>query len=1592
MPLDTNFNVDPYYDDFDEAKNFHKILFRPAVAVQARELTQLQTILQNQIERFGDNIFIEGTVIQGCSISTDSAYDYIKLPDLRVDGQTTVPSDYEGLRVVSATASNLQAIVVNSTTGLESQNPDLHTIYIKYLNTGTSGQKAFAAAEELTFYSNTNPSNTTTLSTSLTVKVAPAQINAVNTNPTGTGYAFTIGEGIIFQKGFFIKVESPITAIISKYSGAPNNVSVGFSTLEAIVTESTDASLLDNASGYTNVNAPGANRLKLTPTLTVANSNALPSNNFLSIADFNNGNLVKLKQTTEYNVINKEMARREYETNGDFVVNPFKLNSDVNPANSSTFNTLISSGLAYVNGYRVQLENSYKYEVRKGTDTISLTGQNISASYGNYIAVKEVAGYFTLGSTVNLYDTVTSALTNRAYASISPVGTVIGTATVLSFSYASGTVDTPDAQYYLYLSNIQMNSGKSFSSTKAFAATGNTGVADAVLTYNATLASNVATLVDPNFSKTAFYTGKSYVKTLTPGAIVNTSFIFRKNDIVNVNSNGVSLAITLTGNQQFYYGTGTLTSLQEQAVIVIPNSNVIVTNATGTVAIANVTPNVVGTSTTFLTSFQENDYIRIANSTVNEIKQIKSIVNNTLLITTNSVTNAYASGTLAKAYPKNIPINFADRNSTIDLANTTSMTFTLRNATNAVETLEAAAANVNIYYDVKSITTAAIQKTVNQNRTVCIDTALFLPFTANITCNTATNVISTTNTAVSSYVSPGYNLYLSGTNANTALIGTVSSVNATAMVLVANATSNCFTFVPLGGTITSNTASAIVTSTNTTVNTYISAGYQIYLASNSLFLGTVSSTNTSAITLTANATANLTANAANFSSATNRITLSANSSIGPNGPWYLGLPDAYKLRSVYKVPSGTAFSNSSTYDTTSSFTLQTNQTDTSYGISQLIRNPGSGSAPVYNGDKLTAVFDVFTIPGGTGVGFFSINSYPIDDANTANTLAIQTQNIPTYTTSTGQTISLRDYVDFRAYVSNTITLAATANLATASANAAVINPLVSNTFTSNGYITPDQSFGYDLDYYVGRIDKVHLSPAGLVNIIEGQAAEAPQAPPSPSTGMTIGSIIVPPYPTLVASQVTPQTNGQPTVTTSVNQTRRYTMKDINGLNKRISKLEYYSSLSLLEQKTKNLVIKNEAGLDRYKNGIFVDNFETTFGSNLKDSEYFASFDPAETSIIPRFDQFRIDLQYNTNENANTVLHSHAKTNDVVTLAYTEVAHITQNTATRYRNCTEGYYNWTGTAFTVPLYDAFVDTRIPPQPVIDPPPAPVPARPEPVVYLVSPPPQPEVAPEAPPAPRPKGREPGFTDGPPAPAAANTVVYVNSPQPVIDPPQAVVFPRPQWGNLVWFVEHDSAFYIPGDFSTGCQIYSSDLGYYNACVPVSQPVIGGSNNVVTTTITNTETTEARIRRKLDTIASIGSATIITTTANTITTTVVSPPVIPGSIYVPTGNTDVVLPYVPPTAAANTARPPAVEPQIFTIYVDSGAFGGTGGTTVYTGTINFDPVTGNGMDTTMTGIMGGDVSEAPDAYGGILYEYPIQMGGEGREPFYLARYEYEP
>ena len=78
MPQQTNLNVAPYFDDFDASNDYHKVLFKPGYPVQARELTTLQSILQNQIEKFGDHFFKEGTRVIPGNISYNQFYYAVK--------------------------------------------------------------------------------------------------------------------------------------------------------------------------------------------------------------------------------------------------------------------------------------------------------------------------------------------------------------------------------------------------------------------------------------------------------------------------------------------------------------------------------------------------------------------------------------------------------------------------------------------------------------------------------------------------------------------------------------------------------------------------------------------------------------------------------------------------------------------------------------------------------------------------------------------------------------------------------------------------------------------------------------------------------------------------------------------------------------------------------------------------------------------------------------------------------------------------------------------------------------------------------------------------------------------------------------------------------------------------------------------------------------------------------------------------------------------------------------------------------------------------------------------------------------------------
>ena len=301
--LDTNFNVDPYYDDFDETKNFHRVLYRPGFAVQARELTQMQSILQNQIDRFGEHIFREGSVVTGLEVNYDNQYNFIKVRDGDNTGNTLVLSDGVGKYITGAT-SNVTAIVIDTVDGSEADSPDTKTLYVKYIDTGTqgtAGNTAFTAGERLIANSG-----------SFTANVISSGV------VTGTGSHIKIDEGILFAKDHFIKIPSA-NLLLGRYT---SNVSykVGFNIAEEIVTSAGDTSLLDPSQGSFNYTAPGANRLKLTPTLAKYELTANTGDDFVEIYRIKESHTALNNEKPRYSEIRDYFARRTHDINGDFIV------------------------------------------------------------------------------------------------------------------------------------------------------------------------------------------------------------------------------------------------------------------------------------------------------------------------------------------------------------------------------------------------------------------------------------------------------------------------------------------------------------------------------------------------------------------------------------------------------------------------------------------------------------------------------------------------------------------------------------------------------------------------------------------------------------------------------------------------------------------------------------------------------------------------------------------------------------------------------------------------------------------------------------------------------------------------------------------------------------------------------------------------------------------------------------------------------------------------------------------------------------------------------------------------------------------------
>lgn len=732
MPLDkqsTTLRQSPYFDDYNEESNYHRVLFKPSVAVQARELTQLQTILQNQIERFGDNIYQTGTIIKGCSLITDTDYNYVKLFDLQPNGANYSLPALVNTFVVEST-SNLHALTVNYAQGGQQLDPDLNTLYLKYLNTGVNGEKSYSNNSVLTSYhrdyriesisvvdggslysnsdvvgfvSNTGGSGasaqiityangtirsvnvvergsgyktipditiTSTNGSGAVLNVvnylAQVQVaNSVYTAPVGRGTAIKTSDGVIYQKGHFVRVGQHET-ILSKYSTLPTDVVAGFVTSEAVVNSNSDQTLLDNASGTTNFTAPGADRLRLTANLVALSVTAAASNNeFLALYEYQDGRVVKDRTFTQYNSINKELARRTYEESGNYVVNPFPLYSEAITGNTTHLSMVVGAGVGYVEGGRVEIMNNTRYPIRKGTDTTTDTTQTIATNYGGYVMVKEYMGNFDVktASQIALYNDTTATYGRTAISSGAGIGAPsggvqIGTARVRSVAYDSGVPGSAECMYRVYLFDVRMSPGFAFKDVRTILY-GSSGVADII--WDSAL--GYATQYDTDFDKLVFETGTFAVQQLD-----NEVVIARTSNSTGSFTLSGELSISLGSGVQFpYEASATLNTIQERDFIVIPNSAMTKSsNNSGTVAVTSGANTVTGTGTLFTTEYTVGQYIKVGNTSISgNTALITRIISNTSMTVATNWGASWTGNAHHTTYPANVPIDFAPSGRTI---------------------------------------------------------------------------------------------------------------------------------------------------------------------------------------------------------------------------------------------------------------------------------------------------------------------------------------------------------------------------------------------------------------------------------------------------------------------------------------------------------------------------------------------------------------------------------------------------------------------------------------------------------------------------------------------------------------------------------------------------------------------------------------------------------------------------------------------------------------------------------------------------------------------------------------------------------------
>lgn len=1196
MPQELNLNVSPYYDDFDRDDDYYRVLFKPGLPVQARELTTMQSILQSQLEKFSDHFFKEGKAITGGEIQYFEKYPCVMIDD-----------SFNGRSILEYAADLVDEIIVGEESGIRakvdsylpgsSSERGFDTYYITYLSSdsGSSEFTGFTPGENLLVEDGLQTTDNLSdefetddpdaglqenLENLIVFPAGAPFAKCIEEDPNEIGSAVHINDGVYYIRGHFVEAEEK-TLLLDQYDDEPS-YKVGFVVTEEIATHLDDENLLDNAQGFSNFTAPGADRLRIEIDLVKIDLDEDEDlENFILIMEVINGQIVNRNRGKAATENDKYIAQRVDDIAGDFYVEhpEIEIQEALNDkeGNDGLYDlgelTLqgseptdnmgiykISPFKAYVNGFQVDIDTETYLEFDKPREAKLFENQALQYNSGPTLAINRVYGYPTLGIQTSFYVTLRDERVGSAQTVAA--GKEIGVARVYDYELEDGSyersnldLNTWDLTLYDVRPYVEFELNEAVTLTTPIHIKGKATGATGHLRFDVTN-SGIATAYEV---KGRFNVGE---KLIFNGVEENTRVVKKATEY------GINKIRSVHGENAngTYFSADTILDASED--IPEPGLNVNITGASGgvsTVSVANFDLDKV---------FDVGDLVSYTNSLDPEIVTYNKVsavaVTNMELEAITSVTDI-CTGALPTAAVQTT--DFQKIEAEIESSDDNTLFTEFPKEFISDVDLENSTIVVRKTFDV----------TITDGQTNAVqsgDDFNFLPFTAGryILTRDDGSIEELTEDKMNFVGSPGRLTQLTikglGSNTDAVLVATLNKFNNSEKVKIRNRIESLIIDKSrvrqsgVGGT----TLNDGLTYGDYPYGTRVQDEEICLMRPDVIeILGIFESDNTSEpdvkrIELTSldgptQTTADLiigerfegiTSEAIGivvekindttigFIPANNDAFDEANEPIIFNESGVTG---------TFVKETGSDLNITNKYDLLDGFE------DTIYDYARIVRNKDAKPPK----RKLKIIYEYCTYDNSDDGDITTVNSYVNFDY----------KDIPeTGDLRHSDVIDIRPRVDFY-----NVTEGGRSPF-----------EFFGRSFDGDGnsaehILATDEIITLDYSIFLGRVDKIFLDETGQFHNIEGPSSEDP-VPPSPKEdSIEIATIIHPPYLEDVDD-----------ASIELADYKRFTMEDIGDLEDRIKQLEYYTSLNLLEQSTASMKVTDGNGLDRYKSGFFVDDF------------------------------------------------------------------------------------------------------------------------------------------------------------------------------------------------------------------------------------------------------------------------------------------------------------------------------------------------------------------------------------------------------------------